>query len=137
MDAPLFACFDFVSDAVLAHQNGRWLYANGAAANLLGAASPEALLAQPIVEVDGKKTQIALPDGSHAIVIIVSGEKNLRSVAHDFNNVLMAISPWADTLKRRYPNEEMIQKAMAAITQAIQKGRRLTEQMRESGKTNP
>lgn len=134
MDAPLFACFDFVSDAVLAHQNGRWLYANRPAAALLGAASAEALLGQPIVEVEGKKTQIALPDGSHAIVIIVGGETNVRTIAHEFNNVLMAISPWADTLKRRYPNDEAIQKAAAAIIQAIQKGRSMTEKMRDPAK---
>jgi signal transduction histidine kinase len=132
MRLPKLDCFDLVSDAVLAHQNGRWLYANPAAATLLGADSAAALVGQPIPEgLKGTETPFTLEDGTEAVLIVVNSHQKLRQLVHEFNNVLMAISPWGETLKRRYPNEDMVQKAAGAIGQAIQKGRRITDEIRD------
>ncbi len=96
------------------------------------------MVGQPIIEVrESKNAQFSLPDGSLATLLVAAKSKEaerLRTAAHEFNNVLMAISPWAETLKRKFPNEDIIQKATAAIAQAIQKGRRITEEMREAAK---
>ena len=59
----------------------------------------------------------------------------LAKITHDWNNTLMAIAPWADVLKRRYPEDATLQKVAAALTDAVTSGRRVTEELREFRKT--
>ena len=49
-------------------------------------------------------------------------------MAHEFNNVLMAIQPFADVLKRRR-DEASIDRAVEQISKAVQRGRRVTEEI--------
>jgi PAS domain S-box-containing protein len=53
------------------------------------------------------------------------------TVAHEFNNVLMAIQPFADLLQRRAnaSNDPTVDSAAIHITQAVQRGRRITQEM--------
>jgi PAS domain S-box-containing protein len=53
------------------------------------------------------------------------------TVAHEFNNVLMAIQPFADLLQRRAraSNDPTVDGAAIHITQAVQRGRRITQEM--------
>lgn len=52
------------------------------------------------------------------------------TIAHEFNNVLMAIQPFADLLQRRSgATDPMIERAATHIGQAVQRGRRITQEM--------
>lgn len=53
------------------------------------------------------------------------------TVAHEFNNVLMAIQPFADLLNRRAARlqDSAVEKAALHITQAVKRGRRITQEM--------
>jgi PAS domain S-box-containing protein len=49
-------------------------------------------------------------------------------MAHEFNNVLMAIQPFADLLRRRR-DDSTVDRAIEQITNAVQRGRRVTEEI--------
>ena len=51
------------------------------------------------------------------------------SVAHEFNNVLMSILPFAEILKRRVPNDERAALAIKHIFQAVARGRQVTQEI--------
>lgn len=48
------------------------------------------------------------------------------TMAHEFNNVLMAIQPFVEIVKRRAASDEKLQNAAASIRNSIQRGRRVT-----------
>ncbi|MGA7617133.1 MAG: PAS domain S-box protein [Thermoanaerobaculia bacterium] len=50
-------------------------------------------------------------------------------IAHDFNNTLMAALPWADLLRRKYPEEPAIQNATDHIRRAVHRARDVTRQL--------
>ncbi|HVT45144.1 MAG TPA: response regulator [Thermoanaerobaculia bacterium] len=50
-------------------------------------------------------------------------------IAHDFNNTLMAALPWADLLRRKYPDDEMIQKATDNVRRAVHRAKDVTRQL--------
>jgi PAS domain S-box-containing protein len=49
------------------------------------------------------------------------------TVAHEFNNVLMSISPFAEIISRSGKDDERLQKAATYIRNAIARGRRVTQ----------
>lgn len=49
------------------------------------------------------------------------------TVAHEFNNVLMSISPFADVIARSARDDQRLQKASGYIRSAIARGRRVTQ----------
>jgi PAS domain S-box-containing protein len=51
------------------------------------------------------------------------------SVAHEFNNVLMSIMPFAELLKRRAPDEERTSIAANHIFHAIRRGRQISQEI--------
>ena len=51
------------------------------------------------------------------------------SVAHEFNNVLMAIQPFAEVIERQTKDLPRLQKAAFHIQQAIQRGKRITSEI--------
>jgi len=52
------------------------------------------------------------------------------TIAHEFNNVLMAIQPFADLLQRHTgPTDPIVHRAATHIGQAVQRGRRITQEM--------
>jgi sigma-B regulation protein RsbU (phosphoserine phosphatase) len=55
------------------------------------------------------------------------------TVAHEFNNVLMCLSPVAEVM-RRMPNPQNIQQAATRIAESVARGRRLTEQILRFGR---
>lgn len=50
-------------------------------------------------------------------------------IAHDFNNSLMAALPWADVLRRKFPDDESIQKATDQIRRAIHRAKEVTRHL--------
>jgi PAS domain S-box-containing protein len=48
------------------------------------------------------------------------------SVAHEFNNVLMSIMPFAELLQRKLPGDERVTTATAHIIQAVRRGREIS-----------
>ncbi len=52
-------------------------------------------------------------------------------IAHDFNNTLMAALPWADLLRRKYPNDEAIQRSAEHIKKAVHRAKDVTRQLLE------
>jgi len=51
------------------------------------------------------------------------------SVAHEFNNVLMSILPFAELLKRRHRDDEKVVLATDHIFQAIRRGRQISQEI--------
>lgn len=51
------------------------------------------------------------------------------SVAHEFNNVLMAIQPFAELLQKRVGEADNVQKPVRHILEAIKRGQRMTTQI--------
>ncbi|HUF17992.1 MAG TPA: PAS domain S-box protein [Thermoanaerobaculia bacterium] len=52
-------------------------------------------------------------------------------IAHDFNNTLMAALPWADLLRRKYPEDEAIQRSSEHIRKAVHRAKDVTRQLLE------
>ena len=51
------------------------------------------------------------------------------SVAHEFNNVLMSIMPFAELVQRRIPDDERVMKATTHILDAIRRGREISREI--------
>lgn len=51
------------------------------------------------------------------------------SVAHEFNNILMSILPFAELLKRRFPEDERVATATGHIVTAVRRGREISQQV--------
>jgi two-component system cell cycle sensor histidine kinase/response regulator CckA len=51
------------------------------------------------------------------------------TMAHEFNNVLMAIETFTEVLRRRTLNEVPVQNAVARIQQSLSRGRRITDEI--------
>jgi PAS domain S-box-containing protein len=58
---------------------------------------------------------------------IASTSRLGTTVAHEFNNVLMSIAPFAEIIARTDKDNERLQKAAAHIRNAIARGRRVTQ----------
>lgn len=50
-------------------------------------------------------------------------------IAHEFNNMLMAALPWADLIRRRYPDDELLVKAAENIRRSVHRARDVTRQL--------
>lgn len=50
-------------------------------------------------------------------------------IAHDFNNMLMAALPWADLIRRKYPEDETLVRASDHIRRAVHRARDVTRQL--------
>ncbi|HEX7420890.1 MAG TPA: PAS domain S-box protein [Thermoanaerobaculia bacterium] len=51
------------------------------------------------------------------------------SVAHEFNNVLMSIMPFAELLQRRFPQDDRVTSATRHIIDAVRRGREISQQV--------
>lgn len=56
------------------------------------------------------------------------------TVAHEFNNVLMAIQPFVDVIQRRARADPSVASAVRHITNALMRGRNITEEVLRFGK---
>lgn len=51
------------------------------------------------------------------------------AVAHEFNNVLMSIMPFAELLQRRMPDDERVRTSTSHIMQAVRRGREISQEI--------
>ncbi len=51
------------------------------------------------------------------------------TIAHEFNNVLMGIEPFAEIIRRRAKDDEKIVKAADQISSSVRRGRRVTDEI--------
>ena len=51
------------------------------------------------------------------------------SVAHEFNNLLMGLGPFAEVLRRKATEDTTLQKAVAHVIHAVRRGQRLTDEI--------
>jgi PAS domain S-box-containing protein len=51
------------------------------------------------------------------------------TIAHEFNNVLMGIQPFAEVIRRAAVNEEKVQKAANQIISSVGRGKRVTQEI--------
>ncbi len=51
------------------------------------------------------------------------------TIAHEFNNVMMGIEPFAEMIRRRATNDDRILKAAEQISTSLRRGRRVTEEI--------
>ncbi len=51
------------------------------------------------------------------------------TIAHEFNNVLMGIQPFAEVIRRRAGDDERISKAAEQISNSVRRGKRVTEEI--------
>ena len=63
-------------------------------------------------------------------------DESLRDLAHRINNVLMAIQPHAEIIKRAGKDNQRILDSIAHIEDALKRGRQITEEMR-AGESRP
>ncbi|HEX7192234.1 MAG TPA: histidine kinase dimerization/phospho-acceptor domain-containing protein [Thermoanaerobaculia bacterium] len=66
---------------------------------------------------------------SQAIARVASVDQRVAEIAHEFNNVLMGISPFVELLKRGDVALERRLRALDQISRSIQRGQRLTEEI--------
>ena len=60
--------------------------------------------------------------------------RTYSQIAHDFNNVLMSIQPFAEVIKRRAGEDEKLANAAEHILKAVAAGRKLTAEISQMGK---
>ncbi|HET7712954.1 MAG TPA: response regulator [Thermoanaerobaculia bacterium] len=60
---------------------------------------------------------------------VISLGRVAATMAHEFNNVLMGIQPFAELIARRTPEDERTAKAAAQILAAVSRGRRVTQEI--------
>jgi signal transduction histidine kinase len=58
-------------------------------------------------------------------------DEKLREIAHRFNNVLMAIQPHAEIIKRAGKDNQRILDSVAQIESALKRAKQITDEMRE------
>ncbi len=51
------------------------------------------------------------------------------TVAHEFNNVLMGIQPFAEVIRKSAPSDERLQRAANQISQSVVRGKRITQEI--------
>lgn len=51
------------------------------------------------------------------------------TIAHEFNNVLMGIEPFAEIVRRRVKNDEKVSMAANQISSSVRRGRRVTDEI--------
>lgn len=51
------------------------------------------------------------------------------TVAHEFNNVLMGIQPFAEVLERKAPEDPLVRSASTQIAGAVKRGKRITDEI--------
>lgn len=56
---------------------------------------------------------------------------DLREYAHQFNNVLMGISPHVEIIKRTAKDNQRILDSVANIEAALKRGKEITDRMRD------
>jgi PAS domain S-box-containing protein len=81
---------------------------------------------------DRKKTEYALQQAQR----LDTTGKIAAGVAHDFNNILLVISGFADMLRLQVPAGHQMQSDIGEITKAAEKGVRLTQQLLRFGQAS-
>ncbi|HYO78657.1 MAG TPA: PAS domain-containing protein [Thermoanaerobaculia bacterium] len=51
------------------------------------------------------------------------------NMAHEFNNVLMSIQPFAELIRRAVPNNERVDRSVTLIKSSVERGRKVTEEI--------
>jgi PAS domain S-box-containing protein len=51
------------------------------------------------------------------------------NMAHEFNNVLMSIQPFTELIRRSVPNDTRVEHAVSMMQQAVQRGRKVTDEI--------
>jgi signal transduction histidine kinase/CheY-like chemotaxis protein/DNA/RNA endonuclease YhcR with UshA esterase domain len=101
-----------------------------------GGTFPMEIISAPMIDkgqVRGRVTSFS--DVSERVLLQRQVEQDNRvkslghlaaTVAHEFNNVLMGIQPFAELTRRHNPDDERIQKATAYILQSVERGKRIS-----------
>ena len=58
-------------------------------------------------------------------------------IAHDFNNTMMTALPWADLVRKKYPEDPTLQKSMENIRSAVLRARDVTFQLLDFAQPKP
>lgn len=58
--------------------------------------------------------------------------EELRSIAHRFNNVLMAIQPHVEIIKRSSKENQRVLDSVAQIELALKRAKEITDQMQKA-----
>jgi PAS domain S-box-containing protein len=76
-------------------------------------------------DISGASLQAALEQSNR----VESLGRVAATIAHEFNNVLMAIQPYAEILRRRSADFPEVERPASQIIQAVQRGKRVTDEL--------
>jgi ligand-binding sensor domain-containing protein/signal transduction histidine kinase/CheY-like chemotaxis protein len=81
--------------------------------------------------VDEAERQLIRAQRMEALGLMASG------IAHDFNNTLMSALPWSDILRRKYPQDPIIQQAATNIAASVKRAKNVTRQLLDFAQPKP
>ncbi|HUO83475.1 MAG TPA: response regulator [Thermoanaerobaculia bacterium] len=79
--------------------------------------------------VEAEETQRRMERRLEQVQRVNSLGRVAATVAHEFNNVLMGIQPFAEIIRRQAGDDEQISKAAEQIFNSVRRGKRVTEQI--------
>ncbi|HEX7155447.1 MAG TPA: PAS domain-containing protein [Thermoanaerobaculia bacterium] len=107
------------------HKDGSWRWLESSGINMV-----ENPAVGGIVVTSREVTQrIALEQQLEQANRLTSLGRLAASIAHEFNNVLMGIQPFAERIRRLVTDDERVRTATDHITRAVERGRRVTSEV--------
>jgi PAS domain S-box-containing protein len=104
------------------HRNGLWRSFEVVARNLVSAGVVTAIVTEARDITDRKLLEAQLAQANR----LSSLGRLAATIAHEFNNVLMGIQPFAELMQRPNATPAMISKGAWHISKSIQRGKRIT-----------
>lgn len=114
----------------LRNRSGGWRTFEYSAINLVEDPAVGAI----VVHARDVSEQLELAADLNTIRQIDSLGRIATHVAHEFNNLLMSIGPYADVLTRRADGDPVLSQISVALAGAVARGKRNVEQIRQFGK---
>ncbi|HEX9981648.1 MAG TPA: PAS domain-containing protein [Thermoanaerobaculia bacterium] len=107
------------------HKDGTWRWLESSGINMVD--NPAV---RGIIVTSREVTQrIALEQQLEQAHRLTSLGRLAASIAHEFNNVLMGIQPFAERIRRLVTDDERVKTATEHITRAVERGRRVTSEV--------
>lgn len=107
------------------HANGSPRFVEVVARNVMHKEHVTSIIATARDITERRKLQMQLQTANR----LASLGRLAATVAHEFNNVLMSIQPFAELIRRAAPDDERIGSSVALIRRAVDRGRNVTEEI--------
>jgi two-component system, cell cycle sensor histidine kinase and response regulator CckA len=109
----------------LRHQHGTWLHFEVAARNLVHAGRVTAIVATAR-DITGRRLLEKQLEQAHRLTSL---GRLAATVAHEFNNVLMGMAPFAELMQRPNASAEVVERGARSISMSIARGKRIVQDL--------